>query len=519
MKYEIFWKEILMNYLEAYLTFCRKFRNYKLPKFKFKELNDWYRYLFKKEYDIDEDDINKASFVVSLFTFLISIFFSFFFTSFTILIIIFYSMIISLLVSYVFNTVLYRKINKEENLLNALLYLIIINFSLIKKTLKINSDYSLSLILLIKNYNLPISEKFKIILRKIHEGITPEDELLDIITPSQDFNYFLRDLVLNNYDMYYEFHNIDETASERNFRVILRDIETKISIIFFVGLFFPIGLCFLILFQQINSIIIILFVPFFLVFLSFLFRKLIRIDLLLIGFLEENSKLERKKFDEFLVFLKNFAITLRNNISPENAFIDAYLTNKNYFKVINKVLEPPISRLLNFSCSFGEMINCLKEELVSVRYSIILETIEKMLVESSYYSSEKIMEILKIIFKHRKLEKKLDVIIRGEKFKVLIFIFLLPMILGAIGGTLPLFMIITKNIENVESFSYYDLLELVNIFDFIIIFLTLFLSNLITCYYFLKIVNFEKRYLIIIISCLLFILSFAISFMNALTFF
>ena len=519
MKYEIFRKENFMNYFKNYLSFCRKFHKYNLPKLKFKELNDWYRYLFKKEYDIDEDDINKASFVVSLFTFFISLFTSFFFTSFNVLMIIFYSMIISLLVSYVFNTVLYRKISKEENLLNALLSLIIINFSLIKKTLNITSDYSLSLIELIKNYNLPISEKFKIILRKIHEGITPEDELLDLITPSQDFNYFLRDTVLNNYNMYYEFHNIDETASEKNFRVILRDIETKISIIFFVGLFFPIGLCFLILFQQIDTIIIILFVPFFLILLSFLFRKLIRIDLILIGFLEEHSKLERKRFDEFLIFLKNFAINLRNNISPENAFIDAYLRNKKYFKAINRVLEPSISRLLNFSCSFEEMINHLKEELVSIRYAVIIETIEKMLVESSYYSSEKILEILEIIFKHRRLERKLNIIIQGEKFKVLIFIFLLPLILGAIGGMLPLFMIITKNLEDVEGFSYYDYLELINIFDFIIIFLTLFFSNLITCYFFLKIINFEKRYLIIGISCILFVLAFVISFMNALTFF
>ena len=135
-----------MNYFNNYLSFCRKFREYNLPKLKFKELNDWYRYLFKKEYDIDEDDINKASFVIAIFTFFISLFPSFFFTSFNVLIIIFYSIIISLLVAYVFNTVLYRKISKEENLLNALLSLIIINFSLIKKTLKITSDYSLSLI-------------------------------------------------------------------------------------------------------------------------------------------------------------------------------------------------------------------------------------------------------------------------------------------------------------------------------------------------------------------------------------
>ena len=155
-------------------------------------------------------------------------------------------MIISLLISYKFNTYLYKKIYRDESILNALLYLIIINFSLIIKSLNRNSECCIKFIELIKNYNLPISEKFKVLLKKIHEGANPERELLDIITPSQDFNYYVRDLINNNFMVNDEYQHLDDTASERNFKVVLRDIETKISIVFFIGLFFPIGLCFLI---------------------------------------------------------------------------------------------------------------------------------------------------------------------------------------------------------------------------------------------------------------------------------
>jgi len=508
-----------MTNLKKYLRFCNIFHDYKLPKIKFKELNDWYRYLYRNQYNVDEDDINKASFVIFSFFFFILIIFSLFFTPFSILIIIFYSLVLSLLASYRFNSHLYKKIKKEESILNALLYLIIINFSLIKKTLKINTDYSLNFIELIKNYNLPVSESCKIILRKIHEGYTPEKELLKIITPSEDFNHYLRDLIINDFNTDYEFQTLDDNTSERNFKVVLRDIESKISIVFFIGFFFPIGLCFLILFQQINTFLIILFIPFFLILLNFLFRKLIKINILLIGLLKEYSNKEKRKFDEFQIFLKNFAINLKSNISPEIAFTNAYLQNKKFYKILNKSFELQISRLLNFSYTFSEILNLLKVELKSLRYIIILDVIERMLDENSYYSAEKVIEILEIITKHRRLEKKLTIIIKGEKFKVLIFIFLLPIIIGSIGGMIPLFIMLTKNIEQLGSFSYNQFIELINILDFIAIFLTLFFSNLITCYYFLKIINFEKKFLIILISSVVYVLSFFISFMNVIMLF
>ena len=205
---------------------------------------------------------------------------------------------------------IYKEIKKDENMINALLYLIKIDFSLISKTFSENSDYTLIFIDLIKNYSLPISESFKIILRKIHEGEIPEEELLKITTPSEDFNKYLKNLLLNNFKYKYDYNKLEETNSERNFRIILRDIESKISIIFFIGLFFPIGLCFLILFHQIDYITMILFIPFFLIFINFLFKKFIKIDIMLIGLLNEYSyiqsfhKLISKDFLKWVLTLK-----------------------------------------------------------------------------------------------------------------------------------------------------------------------------------------------------------------------
>jgi hypothetical protein len=223
--------------------------------------------------------------------------------------------------------------------------------------------------------------------------------------------------------------------------------------------------------------------------------------------------LEIKKFDEFLQLLQKFALLLKNNLSPEKAFVMAYSQNKKYLKLLDKLIQTQVSNLVNLSYPFNKVIKNLKVELKSERYNIILDTIEKMIENNAYYSSEKVMDIINTILKHRRLEEKLGIIIKGEKFKVLLFLFLLPLIIGAIGGMFPLIYLMTNYGYNSSNSNY---INLINFFDLLIIFLTLLICNTITSYYFLKVVNYEKNYFIIFISNMLFILSFFISFNNIL---
>ena len=135
-----------------------------------------------------------------------------------------------------------------------------------------------------------------------------------------------------------------------------------------------------------------------------------------------------------------------------------------------------------------------------------------MIDENAYYSSDKVFEILDIISKHRRLEKKLGIIIKGEKFKVFLFLFLLPIIIGAIGGLFPLVVMLT-NSEDI-NFNNYSYTNYGNIIEVSIIFITLLLSNLITSYYFLKVIHYEKKNFIIFLSCAIYTLVFFITFMN-----
>ena len=507
-----------MRNLKNYINFCKKFHKSYLPRLKFKELNERYSQLYRKLYQIDKDDVNRASFMVCIFSFSISLLISILIIKLNILIIILYSVIFGLLLSYRFNFIIYHDINKKEVEINAMLYLIKLDFSLIKKTLKANSDFYLSFIRLIKEYQLPILNHFKHILVKIHEGEIPENELMRIITPSRDFNQYLKNLLINNFDDTYSLDEPTETTLEKNFKIYLKEIQSKISIIFFIGVFFPIGLCFLILFQLVNIITLIVLIPFFLIILNYLCRKFIRINTYMIGVLNDYSGVEKKKFNEFLLFLNGFAANLKNNLSPEKAFLKSYSQNKNLFIVLERTIKNQLSRLLNFNCSFHDMIQYFKLELNSTRYIVILDLIEKFVTENPYYSTEKIFEILHILHNHQKLERKLEIIIKGEKFKIFFFIFLLPILIGAISGMFTFFILMTRNINSITPAILFDYNNLMNFYYILLIFIVFTSSISITSNNFLKVIKYRKKSLIIFISNLIFILTFISSFINTINF-
>jgi len=507
-----------MKSIEKYLSFCKKFHRFSLPKLKFKVLSNRFNDLYKKNYGIDENDINKASFTIFLASFINIFIILINLTGYNILILLLISILISLIFAHRFNLILYNRISKRESLINAMLYLIKIDFSLIHKLLKKNSDYALNFITLIKDYKFPLSYDFKVILKNIHEGVAPEDELINLITPSKDFDDFLKNLLINNFNIDSTFLDNNENDLDKKFKIFLRELQSRISIIFFVGLFFPLGLCFLILFQLINMIFLSLFVPLFLFLLNILFRKLVKKNSYLIGVFNNYSKLETRKFNEFVIFLRSFANNLKSNTSPEKCYIESYRQNKNQLILLNQPIKTLISSLITFSCSFNEMIDFLKLKMKNFRYSIIMDVIQKCVNENAYYSSEKIIDLLNIISKHQKMGEKLEIIIKGEKFKIYFFIFLLPILIGAISGMIPFFILIQENIDFDNNTFLNDVSNLIKTDYLIIILIVLISSVLITSNYFLNVINHQNKPLILFIITLIFILTFLSSFMNVMTF-
>jgi len=504
---------VLINVL---IRFYQKIHHYKIPKLKFKELDNRYKKIYKKEFNVYENDINKANFIIFLIFFNIFLISLIFLTKFSFILIISFSFLLALIVSYFFSKRLSNEIIKKENQLNALLYIVKIYFSLIQKSHGAKADHAINFIKLISEYRLPLSKEFKKILNKIQLGENPEVLLSKIITPSLDFNLYVKGLLLSNFSNSYR---LNEKSLEKNFRKFLREIESKLSILFFIGLFFPLGLCFLILFQRINYFILISILPLFYISLKALNKKFLKNNFFLLGLISNYSREEKAKFNEFVSFLLSFTMNLQKNSSPEVAFVRAYSQNERHYSILNKPLKTQISQLVNFSCSFDEMLENLQFELKSIRYKIILDVIGKLVAQNAYLSHEKISDILNEISIHQKLENKLEIIIKGERFKVLLFLFLLPIIIGGIGGLFPLFNFMMGNISLSGNLSFSVLFGLIFSYDFIIIFFSLLFCVYTSSHFFLEIISYERKRMLIVISNMIYILSFFSAYINILNYF
>ena len=150
-----------MRNIEIFTDFCQFFHKYKIPKLRLKEIDERYRDLYRKLYNVHESDINKANFILFVLSFLISIIVSMLFFSFNFLIIILYSTLLALLISYRFNLILLYDIRKKESIINSLLYMLKIDFSLVHLTSNQKSDRCLLFIQLVKEFDLPISSQYK----------------------------------------------------------------------------------------------------------------------------------------------------------------------------------------------------------------------------------------------------------------------------------------------------------------------------------------------------------------------
>ncbi|TFF85305.1 MAG: hypothetical protein EU518_01435 [Promethearchaeota archaeon] len=471
--------------------------------------------MFKLSYGIDNKEINKASFLIFVLTLLLMIS-SAILINLNFYLLLFFSLILSLIISYKFNFYLYNKLLKRGKELTSSLYIIKIDYSLIQITKNKNEDTILEFITLIISYNLPISKKFEEILSNIHSGSLPDMELKEFLSPSIDFNNFKNNIIIQKDHPILEKNEFKNSKLEDDFKVYLRELNTKISIIFFIGIFYPIGLCFLVTFISFNQIILIVSVPIFFLLLNYLFRKFVAIDHYLMGLIRNNKKSEKREFNEILNLIKSFSYYLENNLSPERAFLKAYL-DKNEHSLILERRVPEIQLFLNGSLQFIELMNIFSRKMSSYRFKIIFNSISKMVKENSKMSSKKIRDILKVLNKHLKLERKITMIIKAESIKVYIFIFILPIILGTLGALmsfLPYIMIDLLEINEINEILYLNLN--LRFYDLLIFLLILLSSNFISTYYFLATISLKNKNLLLIIGEILLIICFLISINNIL---
>lgn len=502
-----------MRFLDFYISLCRNFKKVKFPHLKLKEIDNTYKEIFKIKFDISKADIDKASFLILTLSIILIINFLYFIIRLNALFCLLFSFLISVFISYRFNIYLYKKFLNIGKQLSSYLYLIKIDFSLIQISKHPNEDMILQFIKLIINYNLPIKDDFKNILSRIHSGNNPEKELKRYLSPSVDFNEYLNNLIINNSKLY---TNTDYgNTLEENFKIYLRELSTKISLIFFIGIFYPIGLCFFFIFIPFNKLLILFTLPFFFFILNYLFRNFIQIDHYFMGIIKINSIYERKKFYEFIDLIKRFSFYIDKNISPEKAFIITFFEKKNQNQILRSIISSDVFLFLNGSIIFEDLMNSIRKKFESYRYNIIFSSLVKMLKEDSKNTSKKIREILGVLNNHIKLGKKINTIIKGERIKVYLFCFLLPIILGTLGSLLSVLPFITNNLLNFQNINEITILD-INIiyFDLCLFFIINSISTFISTYYFLATVSLKNKSYILIFVEILLILTFLISVFN-----
>ena len=496
-----------MNYLNIYIRFCHRLNKLKLPKFRLFVQNERYKKICKNQYNLDCEDISKSNFLFFLISFIIIFLLLFRITKCNFMITLGISVILSLIITYKFNSIIYHKIKTQEKQLNAATYLIRLYFSLIQNSLSANSDFIIHFINMIKDYDLSISQNFKNILNLIQLGEKPEKLLSELILPSKDMNLYLNQLITLNFQPNILINDYTQKTLEKKFNVFLKQIDSKLSIIFFISLFLPLTLSILILFHNIIFLNLFPILLGYYFFLRSLNKRFLKQDFYLIGLLKDYSKEEKEKFNQFLSFLTNFALNLSKNLSPELAFINSYSDFKSKHGILRINFEQNVSRLLNFSITLEELFSNINYELNSPRYKLILKVLIKLLTLDSYFSNKKIFEILKIISRHQKLERKFETILKGEKFKVLLYNFLLPVIVGGVGGLFPIFSQMQKNFMN-----DLDIINIALNIDTFIIFTALLISILISSNLFANILKYKRKASLMLLSASTFICSFFWSF-------
>ena len=142
-----------------------------------------------------------------------------------------------------------------------------------------------------------------------------------------------------------------------------------------------------------------------------------------------------------------------------------------------------------------------------------------MVKENAYYTSTKVLDIVNIVKKHKKLERDLNIIIQGEKFKIFTFLILLPLIVGAIGGMFPYYTLLGQNLnlsQEIINLAFINPLKTIRMLN---IFFTLMACVIITSYYFLKIINRERHSYFIFLAVMEFFFVFFLSYSTAINFF
>lgn len=456
--------------IKTYLKFLKLLPNNN----NFKNHKDNYDFFYKKEFNITNYQIIFGANIVCLITL---VFLQILFLNQSIVLKM-TSFLIALTLRYYLRNIFRKKIKKKIEIIDSSILMIKNLFELYSSLVQ-DGDFSNLFIKLMAEWESPLKKDFNKIAYDVQKGYLPENLLKEYKSISETFNLFIKQLMITNFDIFaIDYDNMNKL--ENYFKEINHSLDTRLSVFFFVLIFFPIGLCFITILQRINGINIVFFLIIYLIILKTLMSNFIINNTELLGIqIYENYKI-RKEYLDFLNFYSSLSMNLIY-YNPEESFFRSYQEISNDFQ---KSMKEGIIKLKMFNIPLEEFLNNIYIKIQGKKVKILFCALKDMLLKNSYNTSHQIKKIISILNKHKKIEEEREIILKSEKTRVKIFTFLLPLIIGMIGGILPfmmsLFQEYNSNFFELLPFSIYIMTPL----DLTLFIISLFIIIIISGYYF-----------------------------------
>ena len=338
------------------------------------------------------------------------------------------ALFLSLLVYLQLNAALFMEIQEQERKSFSLLYLFAMDLEILLENIELSNDIFLNVFKYTEPFLKSLFTNYPQVVRKIRLGKAPESlekkeftsflfwdiySLLKTSMQSED------PLTLKDLKLFFDF-NPDYAWKRFN-----QQIDTNLSFMFFLGVFFPLGVNYLLFLNQITLGQLFISSLFFVILFNYQVHKFQSNHALLFGVLSAVSPNRTDEFEIFLEFFKNFSKHLSFN-APENALIKAYQHNLGKFASLHPLFRNTAGKFLSLETFFNDY----QKILTLPQLKVFLNFIGDHVIKDSEHAVPLINSLLLHLEEQKIKKATYNERLKGEQGKVKIFIIFLPFILG-----------------------------------------------------------------------------------------
>jgi hypothetical protein len=339
---------------------------------------------------------------------------------------------------------------KREGLIQEqLIDIINLDIDLLLVTTPPSQDMTLKMLKMLLPYDQALLGTISETYRLAQCGKAPESSVKQHFYPSKRMREYINNLFSRNNNQKNQATWNQDSNAEEAFIEFSKSLESRISITFFVGLFFPIGVAFLTLLGFMSEIQLVLSVPLLMLILSRIQSHFLKSKITLVGSFNDGDTTD----DEYLTILRmieEFAHYLEK-FPPEYAIYAALRDRSNSIEALFGIRG---SNLIPIGTPFSECIKIMLGYVNGRRTRLLLQNVNSSIELDSFQTSGRIVKLLDVIRKNIKIQNERKQIIKAEQFKAIVFIFLLPMILGVLSGLFPTFISLMGVNEGFGEFGY-----------------------------------------------------------------